>query len=60
MGILTQVIVYYMFTTPYELKKAEVEAKKEAVFKKSGKTALADGKDGDSKSSGKGKKNKKH
>ena len=61
MGILTQVIVYYMFTKPYEKKKAEVEAKKEAVFKKSGKAALAaEGAEGSAKSSGKGKKNKKH
>ncbi len=34
MGIITQLIVYFMFTKPYELKKAEIEAKKEAVFKK--------------------------
>ena len=59
MGIITQIIVYYMFTKPYEKKKAEIEAKKEAVFKKSGKLATegaANGKD----ASGKGKKNKKH
>ena len=59
MGILTQVIVYYMFTKPYEKKKAEVEAKKEAVFKKSGKAALA-AESADGKSSGKGKKGKKN
>jgi len=34
MGILTQVLVYFLFTKPYELKKAEIEAKKEAVFKR--------------------------
>ena len=34
MGIITQLMVYVLFTKPYELKKAEVEAKKEAVFKK--------------------------
>ena len=34
MGILTQVLVYFLFTKPYELKKAELEAKKAAVFKK--------------------------
>ena len=54
MGIITQIIVYYMFTKPYEKKKAEVEAKKEAVFKKSGKAAA------EGASSGSGKKNKKH
>lgn len=60
MGILTQIIVFYMFTKPYELKKAEVEAKKEAVFKKSGKAAVAaEGANG-GKSSGKGKKGKKN
>ena len=60
MGILTQVIVYYMFTKPYEKKKAEIEAKKEAVFKKSGKAALAAEGATDGKSSGKGKKGKKN
>ena len=34
MGIITQLIVYFMFTKPYEVKKAELDAKKEAVFKK--------------------------
>ena len=60
MGILTQVILYYMFTKPYEKKKAEVEAKKEAVFKKSGKAALEAGSASDGKASGKGKKGKKN
>jgi YidC/Oxa1 family membrane protein insertase len=41
MSIITSVIVYFMFTKPYEVKKAEIEAKKEAVFKKSGKAQLA-------------------
>ncbi|MBR1905764.1 MAG: YidC/Oxa1 family membrane protein insertase [Clostridiales bacterium] len=59
MGILTQIIVYYMFTKPYEKKKAEIEAKKEAVFKKSARAALAEG-NTDGKSSGKGKKGKKN
>ncbi len=61
MSIITSIIVYYMFTKPYEMKKAEIEAKKDAVFKKSGKAALA-GVDGeaDSDSSKKnGKKKKK-
>ncbi len=35
MGIITQVIVYYMFTKPYELKKLELEAMKANAFKKS-------------------------
>ncbi|MBP5260811.1 MAG: membrane protein insertase YidC [Clostridiales bacterium] len=34
MGILTQALVYVLFTKPYEAKKAEIEAKKAAVFKK--------------------------
>ena len=41
MSIITSVIVYFMFTKPYELKKAEIEAKKEAVFKKGGRAKLA-------------------
>ena len=50
-----------MFTKPYEAKKAEIEAKKDAVFKKGAKTALA-GANGevkaeDSKKNGKKKKN---
>jgi len=60
MSIVTNIIVYYMFTKPYEAKKAEIEAKKQAVFKKSGKAALAAanaGADADS-SKKNGKKNK--
>ena len=34
MGIISQMIVFVLFTKPYEKKKAEIEAKKEAVFKK--------------------------
>ena len=60
MGIITQLIVYYMFTKPYEKKKAEIEAKKEAVFKKSGKAALEAEGASDGKASGKGKKGKKN
>ena len=41
MGIFTSVITYFWFTKPYELKKAEIEAKKDAVFKKSAKAPLA-------------------
>ena len=41
MGIFTSIITYYWFTKPYELKKAEIEAKKDAVFKKSAKAQLA-------------------
>ena len=33
MGILTQLLVYFMFTKPYQIKKAEVELKKENAFK---------------------------
>ena len=60
MGILTQLIVYYMFTKPYEKKKAEIEAKKDAVFKKSAKAALETEGATDGKASGKGKKDKKN
>ncbi len=35
MGIVSQIIVYFMFTKPYELKKAEIEEKKANAFKKS-------------------------
>ena len=60
MSIVTNIIVYYMFTKPYEAKKAEIEAKKDAVFKKSGKAQLAGvNADVDAKTSKKnGKKNK--
>ena len=60
MSIITNIIVYYMFTKPYEAKKAEIEAKKDAVFKKSGKAQLAGVNAAvDAKSSKKnGKKNK--
>ena len=60
MSILSSVIVYFMFTKPYELKKAEIEAKKDAVFKKSGKAALAgvNGEAGAEKSKKNGKKKK--
>ena len=60
MSIVTNIIDYYMFTKPYEAKQAEIEAKKQAVFKKSGKAALAAanaGADADS-SKKNGKKNK--
>ena len=58
MGVITSVIVYIMFTKPYELKKAELEAKKDAVFKKSGKAKLA-GVDGEANIETSGKKAKK-
>ena len=61
MSIITSVIVYYMFTKPYEVKKAEIEAKKDAVFKKSGKAKLAGAGevdvDASDKKNGKKKKN---
>ena len=34
MSIITQIIVYFMFTKPYELKKQELEEKKANAFKK--------------------------
>ena len=34
MGIVSQVLVYYLFTKPYELKKKELEIKKANAFKK--------------------------
>ena len=58
MSILTSVIVYFMFTKPYEAKKAEIEAKKDAVFKKSGKAKLA-GVDAEVDAETAGKKNGK-
>ena len=58
MGVITSVIVYIMFTKPYELKKAELEAKKDAVFKKNGKAKLA-GVDGEANVETSGKKAKK-
>lgn len=48
MGIVTQLIVYYMFTKPYEKMKAELDIKKANAFKKN-KDASAES----------GKKNKK-
>lgn len=51
MGIFTQLIVYFMFTKPYELKKLEMEAKKAEAFKKKSS--------GDDTNSGKKNKNKK-
>ena len=61
MTIITSILVFYLFTKPYEAKKAEIEAKKDAVFKKSGKAKLAgvdEEVDADSsKKNGKKKKN---
>ncbi|SCW37621.1 YidC/Oxa1 family membrane protein insertase [Ruminococcaceae bacterium YRB3002] len=57
MGLLTQVLVYFLFTKPYELKKAELEAKKEAVFKK--KAAASSEAEDEQKNSNKKKKNKR-
>ena len=56
MGIISQLIVYVLFSRPYEKKKAELEAKKDAVFKK--KPALEAAGAGE-EVSGKGKKNGK-
>ena len=57
MGIISQMIVFVLFTKPYEKKKAELEAKKEAVFKK--KPALEAAGAGD-ENTGKSKKKKKN
>jgi YidC/Oxa1 family membrane protein insertase len=56
MGIISQLIVYVLFSRPYEKKKAELEAKKDAVFKK--KPALEAAGAGE-EVSGKSKKNSK-
>ena len=58
MSVITSIIVYYMFTKPYELKKAELEAKKDAIFKKGAKAKLA-GVDGEADVETSGKKNGK-
>lgn len=56
MGIITQLLVFFLFTKPYEMKKAEAAAKMAAVFKKK----EAEEAKNDSKKSGKnGKNNKK-
>ena len=57
MGIISQMIVFILFTRPYEKKKAELEAKKEAVFKK--KPALEAAGAGE-ENTGKNKKKKKN
>lgn len=53
MGIASQVIVYFMFTKPYELKKAEIEDKKANAFKKKKEE------NGEAKPAKKSKKSKK-
>ena len=55
MGIFTQVLVYFMFTKPYQIKKAEVELKKENAFKhkKVEEEASSDSEDKGSKKNGK-------
>ena len=53
MGIITQLLVFVLFTRPYEQKKAEIEAKKEAIFKKKAKEETAE------EQPKSGKKNKK-
>ena len=52
MSIITQIIVYFMFTKPYELKKQELEEKKANAFKKK-KSSASDSEEN------KGKKKKK-
>ena len=51
MSILTQLLTYFLFTKPYELKKLEMEQKKAAAFKK-------DHSADENKKSGKNKKRK--
>lgn len=51
MSILTQLLTYFMFTKPYELKKLEMEQKKADAFKKDHSS--------DDKKSGKKNKNRK-
>ena len=58
MGIVSQLIVFVLFTKPYEKKKAELEAKKDAVFKKN-KAALAEAGEGTADANKGKKKNKK-
>ncbi len=57
MSIITQLITYYLFTKPYEQKKAEAELRKEQVFKR--KAALAEAGAGEETNSRKSGKNKK-
>lgn len=52
MGILTQLIVYFMFTKPYEIKKKELQEKQKNAFKKNKQDSA------DTSSKGKNKKKK--
>ena len=52
MGILTQLLTYFMFTKPYNLKKLEMEQKKANAFKKS----ASEGENNNKKKSNKKKK----
>ena len=56
MALLTQVLVYFLFTKPYEQKKAEIEAKKEAVFKHKKQEEEAEEKNGKNKKNKNSKK----
>ena len=58
MGILTQLLVYFMFTKPYQIKKAEVELKKENAFKHKKTEEQAESAEDDN-SKKNGKKNRK-
>ena len=58
MGILSQLIVYVLFSRPYEKKKAELEAKKDAVFKKKAALETAGAGEGEGKNQKKKKNNK--
>lgn len=55
MGIITQLIVYYLFTKPYAIKKAELDAQKEA-FLKSNKSGNGDVNKNNNKKQKNGKK----
>ncbi|MBO7449523.1 MAG: membrane protein insertase YidC [Clostridiales bacterium] len=58
MGIITQLIVYYLFTKPYALKKKELDAAKEA-FLKSNKSGTNTNKENNDNSNSKKSKNSK-
>lgn len=53
MSIATNIITFFLFTKPYELKKKEIELKKANAFKKNSSS------DGSDKKENKGKKKKK-
>lgn len=60
MGILQQVLTYFMFNKPFEEKKKELEEQKKNAFKKKKKAELATAEAGAGKGSGKKSGKKKH